>query len=160
MAMTGSFTWSPEFEELKQALATMPESFAVEADNVLAGAANGAAVAVKQVYGQHRVTGYLQNHVYVTQFLKGKFVAGWHVRNTSPHAWLFDNGTAARHYTGTDKLGRTFHNAPRGAMWGGPGRGSHVFVNTMSKFRRAMYMELRGMLERAGLLVSGDERAA
>jgi hypothetical protein len=160
MAITGSFTWSKEFEELKQALAHMPERLAAEADKIVESHANGAAVAVRRVYGQHRVTGYLQNHVFVTQFLKGKFMAGHHVRNTSPHAWLFDNGTQARHYTGTDKRGRVFINAARGAMWGGPGRGQHVFVNTMSKFRRAMYLELRGLLERAGLLVSGDERAA
>jgi hypothetical protein len=150
MGMTGSFTWSPEFEELKQALALMPEHLTAEADHLLEDAANGAAVAVRQVYGQHRVTGYLQNHVHVTQFLKGKFAPGYHVKSNSPHAWLFDNGSQARHKAS---------GASTGQMWGATPP-THVFVNTMSRFRRRLFMALRGVLERAGLIVSGEERAA
>ena len=147
MAISGGFQWSPEFEELKRALATMPEHLTTEADHVVEGTANAAAVAIRQVYGRHRVTGYLQNHVHVTRFDKRKVSVGWNVKSTAPHAWLFDNGTQARHKAS---------GASTGTMWGKTPP-THAFVTTMSRHRRAMYLQLRGVLERAGLLVSGDE---
>lgn len=147
MAISGGFSWSPEFEQFKQALANLPEHLTMEADHIVEGTANGAAVAIRQVYGRHRVTGYLQNHVSVTRFDKRKVAVGWHVKSNSPHAWLFDNGTVARHKAS---------GASTGQMWGRTPP-THAFVTTMSRFRRGMYLQLRGVLERAGLIVSGDE---
>jgi hypothetical protein len=141
-----SVTWSKELEELKQALAHMPQALAGESDKIVEGTANGAAVAVRQVYGQHRVTGYLQGHVHVTRFDKGKVAVGWLVKSTAPHAWLFDNGTQVRHKAS---------GASTGQMWGQTPP-THVFVRTMGRFRRGMYEQLKGVLVRAGLLVSGD----
>lgn len=144
--MTSGLTWSPEFEALKAALQRMPQELTGESVHIVEGAANGAAVAVAQVYGQHRVSGRLQDGVFVSQFLKGKFFHGFLVKSTSPIAWLFDHGSQARHWVSGKKTG---------AMWGHTPP-THIFVKTMIRFRRGMYEELKGVLTRAGLLVSGD----
>jgi hypothetical protein len=73
---------------------------------------------------------------------KGRFSAGAIVKNTAKHAWIFENGTQARH----NDLG-----ANRGSM--PPG---HVFIPAVIKRRRIMYQQLRALLERHGLKVSGD----
>lgn len=144
--MTNGLTWSPEFEELKEALQRMPQALTGESVRIVEAAANGASVAVAQVYGQHRVSGRLQDGVSVSQFLKGKFFHGFMVKSSSPIAWLFDHGSQARHWVGGKSTG---------AMWGHTPP-THIFVKTMIRFRRGMYEELKGVLTRAGLLVSGD----
>jgi hypothetical protein len=58
---------------------------------------------------------------------------------------MFENGTMVRH---------TRIGANRGAM--PPG---HVFVPTAIRHRAAMYRNLRDMLEREGLLVTGNVAA-
>jgi hypothetical protein len=63
------------------------------------------------------------------------------VVNRSPHAWMFENGTQARH---------TAIGANRGAM--PPG---HVFIRIAIIKRKQMYAQLRGLLERHGLKVTG-----
>ena len=147
--MTSGVTWTG-MEELKEALSRLPQELAGESTGIVEGAANGAAVAVKQVYGQHRVSGRLQDGVYVSQFLKGKFFHGFLVKSSSPIAWLFDHGSQTRQYvTESGAIHKT------GAMWE-KRPPTHIFVKTMIRFRRGMYEELKGVLVRAGLLVSGD----
>jgi len=146
MAIRGGVTWSPEFEAFKRQLATLPVHLTAEADHLVEDAANGAAVAVRQIYGQHRVTGYLQSHVHVTRFDKGKVSVGWMVKSTSPLAWIFEHGTQARHYLEVSGVRHTTGRMP----------GFHAFIPTLSRFRRAMYVQLKAVLVRAGLLVSGE----
>jgi hypothetical protein len=135
-------------EELKAQLRALPEELTVEASHIVEGEANAAAVAIKAVYGQHRVTGHLQDGVYVSHFDKGRFGAGAVVHSSGRHAWWFDNGTQARHWVrGSAKS--------TGTMWGKTPP-THVFVKTMIAHRRAMYTQLADLLERHGLRVTGS----
>lgn len=127
-------------EELRTALRTLPADLTGEASHIVEGSANAAAADIKAAYPVR--TGTLRNHVTVTHFEKGRFSAGAIVKNTAKHAHLFEIGTQARH----TRLG-----ANRGAM--PPGR---VFVPAVMRRRRQMYQQLKALLERKGLWVSGN----
>lgn len=141
-----SVQWSRELEELHQWMRIIPEELTGEASHIMEDAANGAAVAVKQVYGQHRVTGKLQNGVSVSHFFKGKFIAYAIVKSASPIAWLFDNGSQARHWASGKSTG---------TMWGKTPP-THIFVKTAIHFRRRGYEACKELLVRKGFQVSGD----
>lgn len=72
----------------------------------------------------------------------GTLVAGVRIRNRSPLAWIYENGTQARHTA----LGQY-----RGAM--PPG---HVFIPAVIRWRRWMSQQLTALLQRYGLVVSGE----
>jgi Bacteriophage HK97-gp10, putative tail-component len=127
-------------EELKRALRDLPESLAGEATGIVNASANAAAREIEQAYP--RRTGNLRNHVSVSHQQGGRVSAAAIVKNTAKHAWIFENGTQARH---TD-LG-----ANRGSM--PPG---HVFVPRVIRHRRQMYEALKELLVKHGLIVSGD----
>jgi hypothetical protein len=127
-------------DELRAELRKLPSELTAEASNIVQGAANAAAADIKAAYPAR--TGNLRNHVYVTHQDKGKFSAGAIVKNTAPHAALFESGTQARH----NSLG-----ANRGSM--PPG---HVFVPRIMKARRRMWTQLKDLLVRKGLSVSGE----
>ena len=137
--------WSKEMEELKDALRTMPQTFATEGDHRAEEAAAGAAVAVRQAYARHWVTGALAKRVTVGRYRKGR-ARGWIVKSTAPHAWMFEHGTQTRQYV--TKAGATHLT---GAMPAHP-----TFEPTMPRYRKPMYRALIDMLKRAGLLVTGD----
>jgi len=147
---TAGLVWSPEFAELKQALKTMSADFATEADHYAEAAAQGAAVAVRQVYAQHWVSGHLQAGVYASRFTRNKLAVGWEVKARAPHTWLFEHTSKPRFYvTKAGKIHAT------GRMWKGSPP-AQTFIPTAVRFRREMYENDKRMLERAGLLVSGD----
>lgn len=127
--------------ELRAALRALPSELVGEGSNIVLGEGNAAAFEIKSGYAAHRRSGNLQDRVDVIQE-RSQFVAGVLVRNTSPHAVIFENGTQIRH----DAKGRN-----RGAM--PPG---HVFVPVMIRRRRRMYGLLGNLLTRHGLQVSGD----
>lgn len=129
-------------DEFKRELFGLPEDLGAEADRIVDATANAAAEEIRAGYGSHRVTGNLQDHVFVSRLDRGKVTAARIVKNTAPHAFIFENGTQARH---TD-LG-----ANRGAM--PPG---HVFVPVIVRRRRAMNEELKALLVSKGLTVTGD----
>jgi hypothetical protein len=133
-------------DELKAALRALPAELTVEASREVEGAGNGAAVAIRTVYGAHRVTGHLQESVTVEQRQAGQFAAAVVVKANDPIAWLFDNGSQARHWAGGKSTGIMWGNTPP----------THVFVKTMIAARRKMYDKLRDLLERKGLVVSGN----
>lgn len=127
-------------EDLKKALADLPDTATAEAGNIVEAAANAAAADIKEGYPSR--TGDLRDHVTVGPMDQGRYGAGWIVRNTSKLAWIFEHGTQARH---------TALGANRGAM--PPG---HVFVPAVQRRRRVMYEQLKRMLTQLGLEVSGD----
>jgi hypothetical protein len=142
-------TWTG-LEELRAQLRELPAELAVEAGHEVETAANGAAATVKAVYAQHRVTGELRDAVTVEHRAASAFGAAMVVRVNSPIAWLFDNGSMARHYvTASGTKHRT------GAMWGKTAP-THVFVTTVIAARRRMYAQLKALLVRKGLTVTGD----
>lgn len=126
-------------DELKAGLLKMTPEMAGEAVPIVFGSANGAKVEIVATYPAR--TGNLRRRVYVTQ-RSGEFSATAVVKNPAPHASIFENGTQARH----NALG-----ANRGSMPAG-----HVFVPAVIRWRRTMYARLKALLERHGLLVTGD----
>jgi hypothetical protein len=72
----------------------------------------------------------------------GQFSSLAIVKNTDPIAWLFENGSQARHLDNGKVVG---------AM---PAR--HVFIPTMMRRRRAMYEQLKALVASKGITVTGD----
>jgi hypothetical protein len=69
------------------------------------------------------------------------------LRSGSPIAWLFDNGSKARHWA----TGKS-----TGAMWGKTPP-THIFASTVAKGRRRLTVLFKEMLKRRGAAtVTGD----
>ena len=137
-------------DELRAKLRALPPELTGEASKIVEGEANGAAATVKAVYGQHAVTGNLRDKLVVNHTAPTGFTAKSVVRSNSPLAWLFDNGSQARHYiTASGKTHAT------GKMWGKTPP-THIFARTMSRARRSMHEKLAAMLERHGAVVTRD----
>lgn len=126
-------------EELRQQLQKLPAVLADKAQQRIVSAAQLANSRIRNGYPVR--TGNLRNHVYVSVRRTGVAVVAT-VKNTAKHAYIFENGTQARH---TD-LG-----ASRGSM--PPG---HVFIPVVAQERRAMYEDLKEIISEEGLEVSGD----
>jgi hypothetical protein len=126
--------------EFRADLEHLPEGLTTDSDPIVASAANGAAADIRAGYPKR--TGNLKKNVFVSRLDKGKDFAGYIVKNPAPHAFIFENGTQARH---------TAIGANRGSM--PPG---HVFVPAVIRRRRAMYLQLKALLVTYGLVVSGD----
>lgn len=133
-------------EELKAELRALPAELASEAGNVVEGTAIEASATVHAEYERHRVTGELADSLKVLHVSAGQFGAAYVVKATSKIAWLFDNGSQARHW---------LSGKSTGAMWGKTPP-THVFVKTMTRARTKMYQTLKGVVERKGLVVTGE----
>lgn len=129
------------FDELRAALRALPAELTAEADHIVEGAANGAAADIMSGYGDHVVTGHLRDRVVVDHGASSAFTSKSTVKSTSPHAFMFENGTQARH---------TASGANRGAM-----PPFHVFIPAAIRARRRMTDQLIALVRSAGLLVSG-----
>jgi hypothetical protein len=147
--MAATLRWSG-LDELKAQLRNLPTELTTEASRIVDATANAAAVEVRTAYGRHHVTGDLQSGVVVTHTQGGKWSAGAILKSSSPHAWLFDNGSQARHYF--SKNGKEHKT---GKMWGRIPP-THVFVRTAVNARRVMYGKFKDMLVRNGLIVTGE----
>ena len=140
--MSASVRWSG-LDELRAQLRALPADLTAEASHIVQAAANAAEVEIKAAYPVR--TGRLRDHVIQTHFEGGKFSTGVVLKNTSPLAWIYENGTQARH----SAIG-----AFRGSM--PPG---HVFIPRVIRARGWMYAQLSDLLVRHGLRVSGDANA-
>lgn len=146
------FVWQG-MEEFKRALRALPNDLAGEAMRVVEASANGAALEIRTAYGQHVVTGNLQEHVEVDIQRTGLNVSAV-VKATARHSHLFEYGTEARHYF-TKKRGIRHET---GKMWGKQ-PGGFVFVPIVIKARRRMYERIIDIMKRAGLTVTGRPNA-
>ena len=136
--MSGNrFVWNG-LEEFKAALRALPAELTDEASGIVEANANAVVAEIQAGYPVR--TGDLRDHVAVT-FTTSHYATGAVVKNTSKLAYIFENGTQARH----NKLG-----ANRGSM--PPG---HVFIPAIIRRRRVMYEQLADLLTRHGLQVSG-----
>jgi hypothetical protein len=126
----------------------LPDELKGEARHIVEAAANGAAAEIGAKYSVR--TGHLRDGLQVRPSEVSHFGAGAILINRAKHAWLYDNGSQARHYT--TKSGAR-HDT--GAMWGKTPP-THVFVRTVIRKRRQMYEQLKDLLTRNGLQVSGD----
>jgi len=127
-------------DAFKADLKKLPDNVTTEADPIVQRSAKEAAAEIKAAYPVR--TGTLRNRVFVSRVDKGKHFAGAIVKNTAPHAHLYELGTQARH---------TDIGANRGSMPAG-----HVFVPRIIRHRRAMYVKLKALLVKYGAVVSGD----
>jgi hypothetical protein len=139
--MSATVTWSG-LDELRADLRNLPAHLATEASAIVWFSASQAKADVVAGYTAHRRTGNLADHVSVTTREGSPYGTAVVVKSSARHAWMFENGTQARH----NSLG-----ANRGSM--PPG---HVFIPAMIRHRRQMYVALQSMMERAGLRVSGS----
>jgi hypothetical protein len=131
--------------ELLRELQNLPMELTAEAGGIVLDTAEAAASEIRAAYPEQSKTQYgtgnLRNGVRVKVVDAGQFGAAARVASTAPHAYMYENGTAAR------QTGRGYN---RGAM---PAK--HVVVPTAIRKRRGMYRELAALLERRGATVTG-----
>jgi hypothetical protein len=141
--MSVTLTWTG-LDELRQALRDLPAGLTDDARTIVLGHGDRAAADI--VAGYPDVSGNLQKGVSVRTLPgTGPFYAGVEVRSRAPHAALYEWGSAVRSYDGKN----------RGQMPPAPtGKGA---IPKIMRERRAMYGDLRGVLERAGLIASGGD---
>jgi len=132
------FVWDG-LEELRQELRNLPPELQAEGGEIIVDSAESAADEIREAYPVR--TGNLKARVRVKKTANSVSTTVV-VSNTAKHAYIFENGTEARH---TD-LG-----ANRGSM--PPG---HVFIPAVMKHRRRMYDRLKDLIARKGLEVSGE----
>jgi len=130
--------------ELHAELRRLPAALQEEARDIIQSHAREAADSVTAVYAQHAVTHHLERSVEVVEE-RSLYGAAVRVRVKDPIAWLFDNGSAARHWDSGKSTG---------TMWGKTAP-THVFVKTMIKVRGKMWQALSSLVARAGLEVTG-----
>jgi len=147
--MSATLIWNG-LEELKEDLRNLPEELAGDARGIVTRAVQDAAQDVRAIYQSHRHTGNLAEGVRVEPVTSNEAGTSLKLKSTARHAWLFDNGSQARHYT--TKSGKQ-HDT--GKMWGRTPP-THVFVHTVIRHRRRMYERLKEMLARHGAKVSGN----
>ena len=136
------------FEELRAALRELPATLSEEASHIITNEATDAANLIIAEYNSHRDTGDLADHVSV-KIVQSQFGTSATVKSAGKIAWLFDNGSQARHYV----TARGGEHAT-GQMWGKtPPR--TPLSTTMMDHRREMFELLRALLEREGLTVKG-----
>jgi Bacteriophage HK97-gp10, putative tail-component len=137
---SGLLVWDG-LAELRAEILKLPEELTGEAAKLVEGAANAAYQDIKAAYPVR--TGTLRSRTSVSPLRgTGQFVTGAVVKNTAPHAILFELGTQARH----TKIG-----ANRGSM--PPGR---VFVPRVLKHRRRLTETLKAMVAAHGAVVTGE----
>jgi hypothetical protein len=136
-------------DELREQLRRLPADLAAEAAPIVTAAAEAAATELRGVYLAHEKSGNLASRVTLSPSIgAGQFGARVVLKSSAKHAWLFDNGSQARHYVRDGKDHKT------GQMWGHSAP-THVAVGTIIKHRRIMEDALRGIVERAGFTVTG-----
>lgn len=126
-------------EELKKSLRDLPKELHGEAEHIIEGEANAAALEVRSKYGQ--VSGKLVQGVQVEVVQRTQYFAGRRVVSKSPLAFIVENGTQVRH----TELGYNRGRMPP----------LHAFVPVMIRRRKVMYEKMRDLLRRKGLKVSG-----
>lgn len=137
--------WSG-LDELRQEFRRMPEALTSEAVAIVTGAGEGARAEVVAAYEAHRHSGNLAAGVTLEQGRKhGQLAASVTLRSDAPYAWLFENGSEARHYVTRRGKRKLLGRMPA----------AHLFVPIAVARRRTMYEALAAMLEEHGLRVSG-----
>ena len=137
--MSMQFKWQGLLE-LQQQLHALPDHLREVARYIIEDTAQDAAVEIRGAYP--RKTGKLASSVTVTLRTSGPYGVVAQVRNTAPHAFIFEHGTVARHTT---------EGWARGVMPAG-----NVFLPRIYRHRRRMYERLTQVLRDEGL--AGERR--
>lgn len=127
--------------EYKAELKQLPTELTGEAAKVIEGEVKGAYVAISGVYGRHRHTGTLQKRLKIAPLkIKGNETTGLELKSGSPLAWLFDNGSQARHWASGKSTGRMWGRTPP----------THIFAKTVGIAKRDIVRLLKAMVLRRG----------
>lgn len=131
-------------DEFLRELRDLPADLTAEADTIVTESAGNVAALARAAYpaptaDSRGVT--LRDGVRVEAVDAGPLGAASRVRNTAPHARMYEYGTAVR---------RTSQGWNRGAA-----PAHHVLVPIAVRERRAMYRALADLLERRGAIVAG-----
>jgi hypothetical protein len=138
--MASSMRWDG-LKEFREELRKLPEECRGEAAKVVEGEVNAAYVTVKRVYEAHRFTGFLSSKLAIQPLkVRGALTTGLVLKSGSPLAWLFDNGTQARHYITVNGVTHQTGRMP----------GFHVFGRTVAFTRRKIRNLLIEMVRRHG----------
>jgi hypothetical protein len=130
--MASTMRWDG-LKEFREELRQLPEELRGQAAKVVEGEVNAAYVTVKRVYEAHRFTGFLSSKLAIQPLkVSGLLTTGLVLKSGSPLAWLFDNGTQARHYITVNGVTHQTGRMP----------GFHVFGRTVAFTRR----KIRGLL--------------
>jgi hypothetical protein len=133
--MATNVVWAGLSEYLAE-LHKLPEDCRAETSKLIEGGVNSAYVTIASVYNAHQHTGTLAKRLKITPY-KG---SGVQLTSGSPIAWLFDNGSKARHWASGKSTG---------AMWGNTAP-THIFKKTIGRLRRRLLNQYREMLLRRG----------
>ena len=136
--MSNRIVWTG-LEELKTQLRALPPTLVGDAGRLVTAAADGAK-------SDMHYPGDLGDRVVVKTIPVGPFAAKAVVTNPHALAIIFEHGTQARHYVTTKGVTHLTGRMPPG----------HVFIPAVVRRRRAMYDQLKALLETHGLTVSGD----
>jgi hypothetical protein len=140
--------WSG-LEEFRDALKRLPTDLRDDAAAIMNEEVEAARAAIDADYAQHEFTGNLRARLLLTTKYDGPFGYRAELRNRAHHAWLFDNGSEARHYV-HEKSGRIHAT---GKMWGKTPP-AHTFVRNAMRARERIQTRIVAMMEAAGLEVT------
>jgi Bacteriophage HK97-gp10, putative tail-component len=128
---------------LRRQLEAMPRILEEDGAIIVRKTAETASGRIRAQYERVRKTGTLASRVSVRAVGAGRGKVIQDVASRAPHAWLYENDSK--------KLRRTRKGASRGVM-----TGADVFIPEMIRYRRLMYQDIKAMIARYGLQVSGD----
>lgn len=138
--MAKGVVWNGLDEYLAE-LRRLPEDCTGEAGKFIQAETNAAYVEIAAVYEAHRFTGTMRRLLKLLPITSGgALTAGIQLRSGSPLAWLFDNGSQARHWVSGKSTGKMWGKTPP----------THIFARTVGKARRTLAAEFRAMLLRRG----------
>jgi hypothetical protein len=128
-------------KEYMDALKNLPAECVGEAEKLIQGSVNSAYQTVATEYAAHQHTGTLRKRLVIKPLkVKGKLVAGLELVSGSPIAWLFDNGSKARHWASGKSTGK---------MWGKTAP-THIFKRTIEREGRKLTAQYQALLLRKG----------
>lgn len=136
-------------QDFYAALRKLPVELRDDAADIITTAAEDARTAIYQEYAQGD-TGNLRKGLYVKPPLPSLYGMDVILISRAAHAWLWDNGSEARHYT--TKNGKRHAT---GRMWG-KSSPPHTFIKHVIRHRNRMFEDLVAMMEQHGLWVTGS----
>lgn len=127
-------------DELRAQLRALPAELTDEGNGIARATGELAIAEIVAGYPEH--DGDLKHGVNAKEQFAGRFGVAIQIRSTAKQAFWFENGTQVRHSKSHPNLGK---------MPAKP-----TFIPAMRRARRRLYEQLKGLLQRHGLQVSGD----
>ena len=129
--------------ELIEELRNLPQELTSEASSIAEKAGRAAFNQISANYASHVHTGDLVGHMKM-DIERSQFGVLVTVSNTAKIAFVYENGSEARHYYTKNGVKHVTGRMPA----------LHAFIPPASRNRRAMYQALGEMVEKKGLTVT------